>query len=42
MAEVSFFQLLSAGGDAAMIAVCVALWRLDRRVLRLETLFGKG
>ena len=33
-------QMLSAGGDLAMIAVVVFLWRLDRRVLRLEVLFN--
>lgn len=37
----SVLTVLNAAGNAAMIAVAVALWRLDRRVVRLEThLFG--
>ncbi len=35
-----FLQMLSAGGDLAMIAVVGFLWRLDRRVVRLETLWN--
>ncbi len=38
MAE--FLQMLAAGGDLAMIAVVGFLWRLDRRVVRLETLWN--
>ena len=33
-------QMLAAGGDLAMIAVVGFLWRLDRRVVRLETLWN--
>jgi len=33
-------QMLSAGGDLAMIAVVGFLWRLDRRVVRLEALLN--
>jgi len=32
----SFFQILAAGGDVATFAVAFALWKIDRRVLRLE------
>lgn len=32
----SFFQLLAAGGDVAMVAVAFAIWKLDRRLYRLE------
>lgn len=34
--EAELLSILSAGGDVSMIAVAVLLWRLDRRVLRLE------
>lgn len=34
--ESELLSILSAGGDVSMIAVAVLLWRLDRRVLRLE------
>lgn len=30
-------QALALGGNAAMIAVAFAMWRLDRRVVRIET-----
>lgn len=34
-------QYLSAGGNVAMIAAALYLWRLDRRIVRIEThLFG--
>ncbi|KKL73375.1 hypothetical protein LCGC14_2075520 [marine sediment metagenome] len=33
-------QMLSAGGDIAMIALFGLMWRLDRRVVRLETLLN--
>ena len=29
-------QLLSAGGDAAMIVLVYICWRLDRRLYRIE------
>ena len=35
MAE--FLELLAAGGDMATIALCAVLWRLDRRLLLVET-----
>ena len=38
MADV--LQLLSAGADTAIIAVFGLLWRLDRRLVRLETLLN--
>lgn len=32
---------LNAAGNTAMVLVAVALWRIDRRVVRIEThLFG--
>lgn len=32
---------LQAGGNLAMIIVAIALWRFDRRLVRLEThVFG--
>lgn len=35
------FQLLSATGDVAMVAVALSLWRHDIRIVRIETyLFG--
>lgn len=33
----AFLQLLASGSDAATIALVVALWRLDRRLLIIET-----
>jgi hypothetical protein len=33
-------ELLSMGGDAATIALVIFMWRLDRRVYRLEILSG--
>ena len=38
MADV--FQLIGAGGDFAILAVFGLLWRLDRRLVRLETLLN--
>ncbi len=35
MAEV-LQQFLSTGADASTIAVCIGLWRLDKRVTFLE------
>ena len=35
-----FLQMLGAGGDVAMIALFGLMWRLDRRVVRLETLLN--
>ena len=32
----AFLQLLSGGSDVATIAIAWALWRIDRRVYRLE------
>lgn len=32
----ALLHALSAGGNIAMIAIAVYLWRLDRRVVRLE------
>lgn len=29
-------QALSIGGDAAVIAFAILLWRMDRRLLKLE------
>lgn len=34
--EAEFLSLLSAGGDVSVIAIAFLLWRLDRRVSRLE------
>ena len=36
-------DILSAGGDAAVVFIAWAIWRLDRRVYRLEllTLIGE-
>lgn len=29
-------QALSVGGDAAMMAIAAAFWRIDRRILSIE------
>lgn len=29
-------QILQAGGNAAMIAVAIGFWRLDRRIYKIE------
>ncbi len=42
MIEASLLKLLSAGGDLAVIALLVVMWRFDRRLLRLETLICNG
>lgn len=34
------FALLSAGGDAATIAFVFVVWRLDRRLLVIETVLA--
>ena len=34
------FQLLGAAGDFGIIAVGAMFWRLDRRLVRLETLLN--
>lgn len=34
--EAELLALLSAGGDVSLIAIAFMLWRLDRRVSRLE------
>jgi hypothetical protein len=40
--EIEFLKdLLSTGADGALIAVALALWKLDRRVVRIETIIGK-
>jgi hypothetical protein len=40
------WQLLSAGGDISMIGLLVftvrGMWKLDRRLVRLETLLLNG
>jgi len=37
----ALLTMLDAGGSLAMIAAAIGLWRLDRRVVRIEThLFG--
>lgn len=42
MPEIEFLkELLSTGADGALIAVALALWKLDRRVVRIETIIGK-
>lgn len=33
---IDLLQALSAGGDIATIALVIALWRLDRRILSIE------
>lgn len=33
----ALLEILSGGADAALIAIAFAIWRLDRRVLKLET-----
>ncbi|MFN4231340.1 hypothetical protein [Parvibaculum sp.] len=35
-------EFLATGGDAALIGVCIALWKLDRRVVRIETIMEKA
>lgn len=34
-------ELLAAGADGALIAVALALWKLDRRVVRIETIMER-
>lgn len=34
--NVDVLELLAAGGDLATLAVCYVLWRLDRRLLKVE------
>lgn len=34
----TILQILDGGSDMALIAIAVAIWRLDRRVYRLELL----
>ena len=34
----TLLQILDGGSDVALIAIAVAIWRLDRRVYRLELL----
>ncbi len=34
------YQLIGAGGDVAIVAVFGLLWRLDRRLVRLETMLN--
>lgn len=42
MPEIEFLkELLSTGADGALIVVALALWKLDRRVVRIETIIGK-
>ena len=36
------FQALAAGGDVFTMAVCVMLYRLDKRVTDLEIVKNKG
>lgn len=33
---VDIFQLLASGGDLATIGICLALWKIDRRLLLVE------
>lgn len=35
-------ELLSMGGDAGVIALALALWKFDRRLLRLEIKIDGG
>lgn len=39
---VSIFQALEAGGNAALVFFAWVLWRLERRVYRLELKTGEG
>ncbi|MFN3933629.1 MAG: hypothetical protein ACK4KX_03230 [Parvibaculum sp.] len=34
-------EFLAAGADGALIAVALALWKLDRRVVRIETIMER-
>ncbi len=36
MIDGTIFQILGAGGDAAMMVLLYAFWRLDRRLLKIE------
>ncbi len=38
--EVGFLEALQAGGDTATIILAIAIWRMDRRLLKLEFLSG--
>lgn len=37
--DLDFLTGLSAGGDVAMLIVVYIMWRLDRRLVGLETAF---
>jgi hypothetical protein len=34
--DFELFKVIGAGGDLALIAIAHAIWKLDRRVLKLE------
>lgn len=36
------FDLLDAGGSAAMIALLLVMWRFDRRLLKIENALFNG
>lgn len=40
--EFSLFQLIATGGDLAILAVLFLLWRVDRRLVRVETIVING
>ncbi|MBX3487850.1 hypothetical protein [Parvibaculum sp.] len=43
MPELALLQeVIATGGNVAMMVVAIALWKLDRRVVRLETLLEKA
>lgn len=37
----ALLQAIQAGGNVALVAIAVAIYRLDRRLLRLEILFDR-
>jgi hypothetical protein len=39
---VSFFEIVQGAGDVAIFAVVYFLWKLDRRLVKLETRIGLG
>ncbi len=39
---IDVFQFIGAGGDVAMIGLFVVWWRLDRRLVRIETYLFNG
>ena len=37
MSEIEIFELLARGGDASLLVIVYFLWRLDRRLIVIES-----